>query len=78
MKGPVDDLSFLAYASVANMKVRGILGDERTITVHASPAVVKTTPVAVPTVRTRISVGLLTLDRHAHLNVLTYLQPNWV
>jgi hypothetical protein len=78
MKDPVDDLSFLAYASVANMKVQGIFRDERSITVHASPAVVKTTPVAVPAVRTRVPVGLLTLDRHAHLNVLTYLQPNWV
>ena len=79
MESPaVDDVSFLAYASVVNMKVVGTLGDERTITVHPSPAVVKGTPAAVPAVRTRVSVDLLALADDLHQNILAYLQPNWV
>jgi hypothetical protein len=61
---------FLAYASVVNMKVAGTLGDECSIAVQASPAMMKSKPKAL--------VGLLALDRHAHLNVLAYLEPTWV
>ena len=61
---------FLAYASVVNIKVGGVLGINDSIVVQHSPAVTKSAP-AVP-------FGLLALDRHAHLNVLAYLHPNWV
>jgi hypothetical protein len=67
---PVD--SCLSYAITVNMKVVGTLGNEDSILVESSaPAVAKSAPAAVP-------FGLLALDRHAHLNVLAYLQPNWV
>ena len=66
---PVD--GYLSYAIVVNMKVGGTLGNEDSIVVESSaPAVAKRAP-AVP-------FGLLALDRRAHLNVLAYLQPNWV
>jgi hypothetical protein len=66
---PVD--GYLSYAIAVNMKVGGTLGIEDSIVVESSaPAVTKRSP-AVP-------FGLLALDRHAHLNVLAYLQPNWV
>ena len=66
---PVD--GYLSYAIVLNMKVGGTLGNEASIVVESSaPAVAKRAP-AVP-------FGLLALDKHAHLNVLAYLQPNWV
>jgi len=79
MEGPtVDDVSFLAYASVVNLKVVGTLGDERTITVHSFPAVVKSTPAAAPAVRTRVPFGLLALADDLHKTVLACLKPNWV
>jgi hypothetical protein len=65
---PVD--GYLAYASVVNMKVGGALGDEGSIVVQSTVAVAKNA--------TSVSIGLLKLDRHAHLNVLAYLKPNWV
>jgi hypothetical protein len=74
----VDSSNCLAYASVVNMKVGGTLGDERTITVHSSPAVVKSAPAAAPSARTRVPVGLLALAGDLHQNVLAYLKPNWV
>jgi hypothetical protein len=62
---------YLSYAIAVNMKVGGTLGNEDSIVVESSaPAVSKRAP-AVP-------FGLLALDRHTHLNVLAYLQPNWV
>jgi hypothetical protein len=60
----------LSYVITVNMKVEGTLGDERTITVQPSPAVLKIAPAA--------PVGLLNLHRHAHLKVLEFLKPNWV
>ena len=53
------------------MKVGGIQGNERSITVQSSPAVAKGATAVVP-------IGLLSLDRHVHLKVLAYLKPNWV
>jgi hypothetical protein len=70
-EGGSSNYSYSAYASVVNMKVGGTLGDERTITVHSSPAVAKKNVPAVP-------VGLLKLDKHTHWKVLEYLKPNWV
>ena len=71
MEGPsVDDCSFLAYASVVNIKVVGTWGDERTIAIHS--------PAAVPAVRTRVPGGLLALAVDLHKTVLAYLEPNWV
>jgi hypothetical protein len=61
---------FLSYASVVNMKVGGAWGNKRSIVVQASPAVAKNDPA--------IAVGLLMLDKSAHLKVLEYLEPNWV
>ena len=74
----VDDCSFLAYASVVNIKVVGTWGDERTIAIHHTPAVVKSTPAAVPAVRTRVPGGLLALAVDLHKTVLAHLEPNWV
>jgi hypothetical protein len=77
MEGPaVDDVSFLAYASVVNLKVVGTWGDERTITVHSFPAVVKSTPAA-PAMRSA-PFGLLALAGDLHKTVLACLKPNWV
>jgi hypothetical protein len=73
---PVD--GFLGYASVVNMKVGGTLGNEGSIWVQSTPAVVKRAPAAGPDGRTRVPVGLLKLDRHLHLKVLKYLEPTWV
>jgi hypothetical protein len=79
MEGPaVDDVSFLAYASVVNLKVVGTWGDERTITVHSFPAVVKSTPPAAAAVRTHVPFGLLALADDLHKTVLACLKPNWV
>jgi hypothetical protein len=50
-------VGYLAYASVANMKVRGTLGNEGSIVVQPAPAVAKSAS-AVP-------VGLLALGRWA-------------
>jgi hypothetical protein len=79
MEGNVDGHSFLAYASVVNMKVGGILEDERTIAVQSSPAVAKRNSSAVLSLgrRTR-HFGLLGLGRQGHLKVLECLKPNWV
>jgi hypothetical protein len=63
---------FLAYASAVNMKVRGALGNEDSIVIESSTSAAAKSAPAVP-------FGLLALlDRHAHLNVLVCLQPNWV
>jgi hypothetical protein len=74
----VDSSNFLAYCSVVNMKAEGTLGDERTIAVQSSPAVVKRRASAAfslggPT----HGCGLLDLDKQGHLNVLEFLKPNW-
>jgi len=69
----VDSSNYLAYASVVNMKAEGTLGDERTIAVQSSPAVVKRRASAFPT----HGCGLLDLDKQGHLNVLEFLKPNW-
>jgi hypothetical protein len=66
---PVDGC--LSYAITVNMKVRGTLGNEDSIVVESSAPAVAKRARAVP-------FGLLALDRQAHLNVLAYLQPNWV
>ena len=66
---PVD--GYLSYAIVVNMKVGGTLGNEDSIVVESSAPAVAKRARAVP-------FGLLALDRCAHLNVLAYLQPNWV
>ena len=68
-KPPVD--GYLSYAIVVNMKVGGTLGNEDSIVVESSAPAVAKRARAVP-------FGLLALDRCAHLNVLAYLQPNWV
>ena len=60
----VDSSNFLAYCSVVNMKVEGTLGDERTIAVQFSPAVVKRRPSTVLPLGERThGFGLLDLDR---------------
>ena len=62
---------YLSYAITINMKVGGTLGNETSIVVESSaPAVAKRAP--------EVPFGLLALDTGAHLNVLAYLQPNWV
>jgi hypothetical protein len=62
---------YLSYAITVNMKVGGTLGNETSIVVESSaPAVAKRAP--------EVPFGLLALDTGAHLNVLAYLQPNWV
>jgi len=66
---PVDGC--LSYAITVNMKVRGTLGNEDSIVVESSAPAVAKRARAVP-------FGLLALDRQAHLNVLAYLQPNWL
>jgi hypothetical protein len=66
---PVD--GYLSYAITVNMKVGGTLGNEDSIVVESSTlAVAKSAPA--------FAFGLLALDRHAHLNVLAYLRPDWV
>ena len=75
-KPPVDGYlsyvdGYLSYAIVVNMKVGGTLGNEDSIVVESSAPAVAKRARAVP-------FGLLALDRCAHLNVLAYLQPNWV
>ena len=78
MEGQPAD-GFLGYASVVNMKVGGTLGNEGSIWVRSTPpAVVKSAPAASPDGRTRVPVGLLKLDGHAHRTVLKYLEPTWV
>ena len=80
MEGPsVDDCSFLAYASVVNIKVVGTWGDERTIAIHSSPAVARRSswPLSLSR-KTRVPGGLLTLTYALHKTVLAYLEPNWV
>ena len=75
----VDSSNCLAYASVVNMKIEGTLGDERTIAVQFSPAVVKRrAPTVLPLGRRTHGFGLLDLDRQGHLKVLEYLKPKWV
>jgi hypothetical protein len=75
----VDSFNCLAYASVVNMKIEGTLGDERTIAVQFSPAVVKRRASSVlPLGRRTHGFGLLDLDRQGHLQVLEYLKPDWV
>ena len=60
----------LSYAIVVNMKVGGTLGEDDSIRVEYAPAVSKTAPA--------VYFGLLAMDRQTHLDVLAYLQPNWV
>jgi hypothetical protein len=64
---PVD--GYLSYAIVLNMKVGGTLGNEASIVVEGQ--IIEKDPVP-------FAFGLLTLDKPTHLNVLAYLQPNWV
>jgi hypothetical protein len=54
------------------MKVGGTLGNEDSIVVESSTLAVAKSAPAVQ------AFGLFALDRHAHLNVLAYLRPNWV
>ena len=75
----VESSNYLAYCSVVNMKVKGTFGDERTIAVQISPAVVKRkASAALPLGRRIHGCGLLDLDRQGHLKVLEYLKPDWV
>ena len=69
---PVD--GYLSYAIALNMKVGGTLGNEDSIVV-GGPIIIRS---SCGEKSTAVRFGLLALDKHAHLNVLAYLQPNWV
>ena len=69
---PVD--GYLSYAIALNMKVGGTLGNENSIVVGGRII----TRSSCGEKSTAVPFGLLALDKHAHLNVLAYLKPNWV
>jgi hypothetical protein len=66
-------LGYFAYASVVNMKVAGTWGNQQSIVVQPFPAVKKKNAVAG---RHRVTAGLLSLDRFAHLIVLKFMEPS--
>jgi hypothetical protein len=71
---PVD--GYLSYAIALNMKVGGTLGNEDSIVVGGRIIIIIRSSCGEKS--TAVPFGLLALDKHAHLNVLAYLQPNWV
>jgi hypothetical protein len=61
----------LSYAIAVNMKMIRTSGKEDSSVIESSAPVVGKRARADP-------VGLLAMDRKVHMNVLAYLQPNWV